>query len=85
MTACNLSFAAISDEVALLEVSFGLDFLSGRKREIEILFLCKNLMVLIKSRTDNMDTEPFSLVCLMIFACLLVYFACLLGFLLFDL
>ena len=73
MTACNLSFAAISDEVALLEVSFGLDFLSVRKREIEILFLCTNLMVLIRLRTDNMDMEPFSLVCLMIFyllACL---------------
>ena len=43
MTACNLSFAAISDEVALLEVSFGLDFSSGRKREIVILFLCKKI------------------------------------------
>ena len=80
MTACNLSFAAISDEVALLEVSFGLDFLSGRKREIEILFLCKNLMVLIRLRTDNMDTEPFFLVCLMVdfflLACLPILLAC---------
>ena len=66
----------------------------------EIVF-AKNLMVLIKSRTDNMDMEPFSLrFCWpvpvlatylydslsddFLLACLSV-FACLSGFLLFNL